>query len=109
MTAVVPVPREITFYNINIPSNPLPGEFDSEAKFSVVLNRTLIENVGRYQMLVEKFKIDTESIPLFYVELQQPQPPVNNNTNFITNYTVYFVNGGVLYSAPLLYSDPYIL
>ena len=101
--------REKVYYNINIVSTARPGEFASDASFNAFLNQALIEDASQYQFMLQKFKIDSESIPLFYVELQQPQPPINNNTNFITNYSVYVVNGGVLYTAPLLYSDPYSL
>ena len=107
--AVTVKPREKIYYNIDITSNAKPGDFTSEAKFDVVLNQALIENVSDYQFLVQKFKIDSESIPLFYVDLQQPQPPVSNNTNFITNYNIYAVTGGLLptlYSVPVLYSAP---
>ena len=97
------------YYNINITSNPKPGEFESDANFSVVLNQALINDAHLYQFLLQKFKIDTESIPLFHVELQQPQPPVVNNTNYITNYIVYVVVGGVKYEVRLLYSRPHML
>ena len=100
--------REKVYYNINIVSTARPGEFASDASFNAFLNQALID-ASQYQFMLQKFKIDSESIPLFYVELSQPQPPVINNTNFITNYTVYFVNNGMLYSAPLLDSDPYSL
>jgi len=98
---------EALYYNINIVSNPNKGEFVSDAKFDVVFRQSLIDVASDYKFLLHKFKMDTESIPLFNVELQQPQPPVSNNTNFITNYTVYmFDASGTLYSAPVLYSNP---
>ena len=83
-------PREKIYYNINIVSNPREGEFESTARFNVVLNQALIDDVSQYQFLLQKFKIDSESIPLFYVELLQPQTPVVNNTDFITVYYVYW-------------------
>ena len=41
---------------------------------------------------------------MFYVEPQQPQPIDTNNTNYITNYKIYGVTGGQVYSVPILYS-----
>jgi len=107
MAAVRVQPREKIYYNINIVSNPMPGEFESTARFNVVLNQALIDDVSQYQFMLQKFKIDSESIPLFYVELLQPQIPVVNNTNFITIYYVYLVYNGDIYSTPLLYSAPW--
>ena len=99
--------REKIYYNINITGYPNPGQFDKEAKFNVALNQALIEDASQYQFLLHKFKIDTESIPLFHVDIQQPQPPVTNNTNFLTNYYLYTSYAGNLYSVPLLFSNPY--
>lgn len=109
MSIVSVKPREKIYYNINITSNPRPGEFVSEAKFHTLLNQTLIDDVSQYQFLLHKFKIDTESIPLFHVDLQQPQPPVINNTNFITNYHVYLVDSSfTVHSTSLYYSKPFM-
>ena len=100
-------PREKIYYNINITGKSTKGSFTSDASFNVYLNQSLLDDVSKYQFLVEKFKIDTESIPLFYVDIQNPQPPVSNNLNFITNYTIYtFDNFGNLCSVPVLYSNP---
>ena len=98
------MPQEKLYYNINITSNIKKGEFESEAKFSVILNQSLIGDAGKYQFLLQKFKIDTESIPLFHVELAQPQAPVSGNMNFVTLYKVYVVVGGVQYCSSVLYS-----
>ena len=57
--------------------------------------------------MLQKFKIDSESIPLFYVELLQPQISVTNNTKNITLYYVDLVNNRDTYSTPLLYSAPW--
>jgi len=88
------IPRSKIYYNINITSNTKDGEFESDAKFSVVLNQALIDDVSQYQFLLQKFKIDSESIPLFHVDLVQPQTPVVLPNPYITNYMVYIVNGG---------------
>ena len=98
--------KDITYYNINIVGHPGPGEFESRASFSVVLRQDILDDVGSYKFLLHKFKIDTESIPLFHVSLQQPQTPVTNNTGFITTYKVYRVVNGVAYSRNITYSCP---
>jgi len=59
------MPKEKLYYNINIVGNPKDGEFESEANFNVVLNQALINDAGKYQFLLEKFKIDSQSIPLY--------------------------------------------
>ena len=101
------IPKEKIYYNVNITGKSTKGSFTSDASFNVFLNQSVLDDVSKYQFLVEKFKIDTESIPLFYVDIQNPQPPVINNTNFITNYTIYcFNNTGALCSVPVLYSNP---
>ena len=62
--------------------------------------------------MVEKFKIDSELIPLFHVDIKQPQAPVVKNTNYITNYNIYFsyYSGGFMhyYSVSLFFSQPFM-
>ena len=106
-TVTISRPREKTYYNINIASNPSPGEFESDAKFSVLFQQPLIDDVGKYQLLVEKFKIDSESIPLFHIDILRPQPLVIQNMNFITNYHIYLLFMGNVYTAPILFSAPF--
>ena len=64
------LPRTKIYYNINITSNPKEGEFESDAKFRVVLNQVLLDDVSQYQFMLQKFKIDSESIPLFHIDVQ---------------------------------------
>jgi hypothetical protein len=96
------------YYNVDIVSKPADGQFMTDASFNVILNQALIEDVSKFKLLVQKFKIDSAGIPLFHVELQQPQPPVNINENFLTNYKIYLLtNSTMLYSTQLLYSRPF--
>ena len=42
------MPKKKLYYNINIVGKPKDGEFESEAKFNVILNQTLIANADKY-------------------------------------------------------------
>ena len=46
--------KEKIYYNIDIVSNPKPGEFASEAKFSTILQHELIHDASSFQMMVHK-------------------------------------------------------
>ena len=46
------LPRTKIDYNINITSNPKEGEFESDAKFSVVHNQALLDDVSKYQFML---------------------------------------------------------
>jgi len=98
------LPRTKIYYNINITSNPKEGEFESDAKFSVVLNQALLDDVSQYQFMLQKFKIDSESIPLFHIDVQQPQMYVIPGNNYLTNYKIYTVVGGITYYVRLEYN-----
>jgi len=95
------------YYNVIINGNPSVNEFYTHAKFNANLSNVIVQNANEYSLIVQKFKIDSESIPLFHVELLQPQQKVLNNSGFITKYIVYLNYNGVTYSANLLYNKPY--
>ena len=99
--------HEKIYYNVIINGNPREDQYYEPAKFSVLLNQNLIDDASKYVMIVQKFKIDSESIPLFHVQLLQPQPKVVGNIGFVTKYIVYLNYNGVVYQAPLLYNKPY--
>ena len=77
------------YYNVIINGNPPPTSYYSPAKFNIHLNDSILKDASKYSLIVQKFKIDSESIPLFHVELVQPQVPVVGNVGFITKYVVY--------------------
>ena len=95
------------YYNVIINGNPSPNEYYVPAKFSVNLNNAIIKDASEYSLIVQKFKVDSESIPLFHVELLQPQPKVINNMGFITKYVIYMNINGDIYSQNLIYNKPY--
>ena len=74
--------RTKIYYNINITSNPKEGEFESDTKSSVVLNQALLDDVSKYQFMLQKYKIDSESITLFHIDVQQPQMYVIPGNNY---------------------------
>ena len=94
------------YYNVIINGNPPPDSYYSPAKFNIHLNDSVLKDASKYSLIVQKFKIDSESIPLFHVELVQPQPKVEGNIGFITKYVVYVNISGVVYSSNLLYNKP---
>ena len=61
------------YYNVIINGNPPPNSYYSPAKFNIHLNDSVLKDASKYSLIVQKFKIDSESIPLFHVELVQPQ------------------------------------
>jgi len=95
------------YYNITITGNPGVNAYYEPARFNVNLNDSLLLDASAYSLIVQKFKIDSESIPLFHVELVQPQNIVVGNIGFILKYKVYLIVAGVVYSANLIYNKPY--
>ena len=95
------------YYNISINGNPGPNNYYIPAKFSVNLNDSIVLDASKFSLIVQKFKIDSESIPLFHVELLQPQNKIVGNVGFITKYVIYLTNNGNVYSQPLIYNKPF--
>ena len=51
--------------------------------------------------MLQKFKIESESIPLFQIDVQQPHSYVIPGNNYFTNYKIFTVVGGITYSIRL--------
>ena len=87
-------------YNINIQYSRGGTDFrlSSPAVFSETLARPLIQNPSQWDVLINKFKIDTFSIPLTIVELQEYQP-ISTDGSYLTNYWVTLKHGAMYYSA----------
>ena len=60
------------------------------ATFDVSLAHPLLENPSEYCMVVQKFSMDTEGIPVSVIELKQPQTP--KIVNFETIHNVYMAD-----------------
>ena len=86
--------------NINIQYSRGGTDFrlSSPAVFSETLARPLIQNPSQWDVLINKFKIDTFSIPLTIVELQEYQP-ISTDGSYLTNYWVTLKHGAMYYSA----------
>ena len=88
-------------YNINIQhSRAGAGNgLTSPAIFSESLARPLINNPSEWDVLINKFKIDTFSIPITIVKLREYQP-VRTDGKYLTDYNVQIIHNGYVYSAP---------
>ena len=71
----------------------------SPAIFSESLARPLINNPSEWDVLINKFKIDTFSIPITIVKLKEYQP-VRTDGKYLTDYNVQIIHNGYVYSAP---------
>lgn len=64
------------YYDVNIGYQPevMEGKVNNYTKAitSIRLNGPLISDPGNYDLAISKFKIDTESLPVFIPEMEQP-------------------------------------
>ena len=67
--------------------------------FSESLARPLINNPAEWDVLINKFKIDTFSIPITIVKLKEYQP-VRTDGKYLTDCNVQVIHNGYVYSAP---------
>ena len=65
------------YYDVNIPykveEKDSRHHFYSKAQTEIRLNGPLMTNVQDYDLAISKFKVDTESLPVFIPELKHPQ------------------------------------
>ena len=65
------------YYDVNIPykveEKDARHHFYSKAQTEIRLNGPLMTNVQDYDLAISKFKVDTESLPVFIPELKHPQ------------------------------------
>lgn len=54
----------------------------TKAITSIKLNGPLISGPGKYDLAISKFKIDTESLPLFIPEIEQSVKTFNGGSYF---------------------------
>ena len=64
------------YYNVNIRYDPQNLDrslyFYSPAKTNIRMNSPLITDTDSYDLCISKFKIDTECVPIFIPEMEQP-------------------------------------
>ena len=91
-------------YNINIQhSRAGAGNgLNSPAVFSESLARPLICNPSEWDILINKFKIDTFTIPITIVKLREYQP-VRTDGKYFTDYWVQLIHNGYVYQAQVMY------
>ena len=75
------------------------NDLNSPAVFSESLARPLINNPSEWDVLINKFKIDTFSIPITIVKLREYQP-VRTDGRYLTDYNVQVIHNGYVYTAP---------
>ena len=84
------------YYDVNIRYDPQALDktlhFYSPAKTNIRMNSPLISDTENYDLCISKFKIDTECVPIFIPEMEQPIDPADypdgvNNTLFL--YSAY--------------------
>ena len=82
-------------YNVNIQHDRTAAGFGlgSPAVFSEVLARPLINNPSEWDVLINKFKIDTFTIPITIVKLREYQP-VRTDGKYLTDYNVQIIHNG---------------
>ena len=88
-------------YNVNIQhSRAGAGNgLTSPAIFSESLARPLISNPSEWDVLINKFKIDTFTIPITIIKLREYQP-VRTDGRYLTDYDEQIIHNGYVYSAP---------
>lgn len=102
--------NDIFYYNINIAHDDNAEYRTTPAIYNANLNQPLLSNPSEWYMLIQKFYIPTQVIPLTIPQIENPQPiptPVGGITYFRTLYNVYIGvrNGGNItyYSANVKY------
>ena len=92
-------------YNVNIQHSRAGcgTGLTSPAVFSEALARPLIERPADWDVLINKFKIDTFSIPITIVKLKEFQP-LRGNGSYETDYTVFLRVGLDEYSATCMFT-----
>ena len=78
------------YYDITI-ANKDASTIDQEGNIHIRLARPLVDNPSEYKMIVQKFSIDGEAIPVSIIELKNPQTPKTQDWETIHN--VYVVDG----------------
>ena len=90
------------YYNVSITNKET--RIDKEASIHVRLAGTLLEKPEDYKMMIQKFSIDAESIPITIIELKNPQTVKTQNWETIHNVYVSDGNGNIA-SANVLFNN----
>ena len=93
---------ENQYYEVVI-TNREKERLDYVANVDIHLTGALLNNPNNYRMIIQKFSIDGEALPISIIELKQPQTPKTQDWETIHN--VYIVNSsGTVASANVLFN-----
>ena len=94
---------EYKYYNITITNNGTKN-LDQPAEIHINLTKYLLQDPSQYRMIIDKFSVDGEAIPLGLIELKNPQ--TIKTQDWETIHTVYIVNqSGAVGSAGVLFNS----
>ena len=89
------------YYDITISNKG--DNFVQDASINIRLARPILENPSEYKMMIQKFSIDGEAIPVSIIELKNPQSVKTQDWETIHN--VYIVNStGQVATANVLFN-----
>ena len=91
---------ETIFYDVPITNTG--SELDKEARVEIRLAGKVLDNQTKYKMIVQKFTIDGEALPLTIMEIKNPQTPKTQDWETIHN--VYIVDGSGNVASAMYYS-----
>ena len=89
------------YYDVNIRYDPQNLDrslhFFSPAKTTIRMNSPLITDTDSYDLCISKFKIDTECVPIFIPEMEQPvtekeYDDINTTPYLYSNYKIAVIN-----------------
>ena len=89
------------YYDVNIRYDPQNLDrslhFYSPAKTNIRMNSPLITDTDSYDLCISKFKIDTECVPIFIPEMEQPvtekeYDDINTTPFLYSNYKIAVMN-----------------
>jgi len=91
------------YFNIEITNL---NELVKLAAFDTHLAQPLLDKPSDYCMVVQKFSMDTEGIPVSVIELKQPQTPKTQDWETIHNVYMVDTNGNVASANVLFNTTP---
>ena len=89
------------YYDVNIRYDPQNLDrslhFFSPAKTTIRMNSPLMTDTDNYDLCISKFKIDTECVPIYIPEMEQPvditdYKDINTTPYLFSNYKIAVMN-----------------
>jgi len=82
------------YYNLTIVNND-KSKIDHDAIFNASFAQELLDKPEEYQMIVQKFSMDTKSIPVTVMEIKNPQTPKTDDWETIHNIYIVDSNNNI--------------